>query len=71
MHTNPDIAEGHTPRRQSGKGLQYPVRGSGTLTGRADAPGVVTVNDMMQQGYSYELTAPVGRDFHSEFAANY
>ena len=28
---------------------------------------VVTVNDRMQQGYSYELTAPVGRDFHPEF----
>ena len=28
---------------------------------------VVTVNDRMQQGYSYELTARVGRDFHPEF----
>jgi hypothetical protein len=28
---------------------------------------VVTVNERMQQGYSYELTAPVGRDFHPKF----
>jgi hypothetical protein len=27
----------------------------------------VTVNDRMQQGYRYELTAPAGRDFAPEF----
>jgi hypothetical protein len=27
----------------------------------------VVVNDRMQKGYSYELTAPVGRGFHPEF----
>ncbi len=27
----------------------------------------VTVNDRMQKGYRYELSAPVGRNFHSEF----
>ena len=27
----------------------------------------VTVNDAMQKGYRYELTAPVGRDFDREF----
>ncbi len=27
----------------------------------------VTVNDKMQQGYSYELVAPVGRDFAEDF----
>ncbi|QPC45066.1 hypothetical protein HW532_21625 [Kaustia mangrovi] len=28
----------------------------------------VEVNDRMQQGYRYALTAPVGRDFHERFA---
>jgi hypothetical protein len=28
---------------------------------------IVTVNDNMQRGYRYELTAPVGRNFDSEF----
>jgi hypothetical protein len=28
---------------------------------------VVIVNDRMQRGYRYELTAPVGRDFDPEF----
>jgi hypothetical protein len=27
----------------------------------------VTINDRMQQGYSCELTAAIGRDFHPEF----
>lgn len=27
----------------------------------------VVVNDLMQQGYVYELTEPVGRNFHPEF----
>lgn len=27
----------------------------------------VVVNDSMQKGYSYELTAPIGRSFDSEF----
>ncbi len=27
----------------------------------------VTVNDKMQQGYQYELTEPIGRNFHSDF----
>jgi hypothetical protein len=27
----------------------------------------ITVNDTMQQGYSYELSAPAGRNFHAEF----
>lgn len=27
----------------------------------------VTVNDKMQRGYKYELTEPVGRNFHPEF----
>ncbi len=27
----------------------------------------VKVNDRMQQGYSYELSAPAGRNFHPEF----
>jgi hypothetical protein len=28
---------------------------------------VVVVNDLMQQGYGYELAEPVGRNFHPEF----
>ena len=28
---------------------------------------IVTVQDKMQQGYSYELTQPVGKGFHPEF----
>jgi len=28
---------------------------------------VVIVNDKMQQGYRYELSAPVGRDFDPQF----
>ena len=28
---------------------------------------IITVNDKMQQGYSYELVAPTGGDFHPEF----
>ncbi len=28
---------------------------------------VIRVNDRMQKNYSYELTAPAGRDFHPEF----
>ncbi len=28
---------------------------------------LVVVHDLMQQGYEYCLTAPPGRDFHSEF----
>ena len=28
---------------------------------------IVTVNDKMQKGYRYALTAPVGRSFDSEF----
>jgi hypothetical protein len=28
---------------------------------------IVTVNDTMQQGYGYELVAPVGRDFDPNF----
>jgi hypothetical protein len=27
----------------------------------------VEVNDFMQRGYAYELTAPVGRNFHPQF----
>jgi hypothetical protein len=27
----------------------------------------ITVNDMMQKGYVYELVAPVGKNFHPEF----
>ncbi len=27
----------------------------------------ITVNDMMQRGYRYELTEPAGRNFHPEF----
>jgi hypothetical protein len=27
----------------------------------------VEVNDLMQRGYAYELTAPVGRNFHPQF----
>jgi hypothetical protein len=30
-------------------------------------PTVVTVNDKMQQGYRYELAAPIGRNFDPEF----
>ena len=30
-------------------------------------PKVVRVNDKMQRGYSYSLTAPVGRNFDPEF----
>ncbi|HCY85611.1 MAG TPA: hypothetical protein DHV36_10800 [Desulfobacteraceae bacterium] len=30
-------------------------------------PRIVTVNDQMQQGYTYECTAPVGKEFHPEF----
>lgn len=29
---------------------------------------IVEVNDKMQQGYRYTLSAPVGRKFHEEFA---
>lgn len=28
---------------------------------------IVTVNDKMQKGYKYELTEPVGRNFHPDF----
>ncbi len=28
---------------------------------------IIIVNDKMQQGYSYELVAPTGEDFHPEF----
>lgn len=28
---------------------------------------IVTVNDTMQKGYRYELTAPEGKDFHPDF----
>lgn len=27
----------------------------------------ITVSDMMQKGYTYELTEPVGKNFHPEF----
>lgn len=27
----------------------------------------ITVNDKMQQGYTYELTAPMGKDFDPSF----
>jgi hypothetical protein len=30
-------------------------------------PKTITVNDRMQQGYSYELTEPTGKNFHPEF----
>ena len=30
-------------------------------------PKIIVVNDKMQQGYRYELVAPVGRDFDPEF----
>ena len=30
-------------------------------------PRRVTVNDKMQQGYEYELTAPMGREFAPDF----
>ena len=33
----------------------------------ATKPKVVRVNDKMQRGYSYSLTAPVGRNFDPEF----
>lgn len=33
----------------------------------ASRRAVVVVNDRMQQGYSYALTAPAGRDFDPEF----
>lgn len=29
---------------------------------------VIVVNDLMQQGYSYELVAPMGEDFDDEFS---
>ena len=28
---------------------------------------IITVNDLMQQGYKYELTQPVGKNFDPEF----
>lgn len=31
----------------------------------------VTVNDKMQQGYSYYLTEPVGKNFHPDFKPEY
>jgi hypothetical protein len=34
---------------------------------RATRRRIVTVNDLMQQGYTYELTAPTGRSFHPGF----
>ncbi|MFP4022727.1 MAG: hypothetical protein ACLFNR_00990 [Candidatus Paceibacterota bacterium] len=30
-------------------------------------PKTVKVNDLMQKGYKYELTEPVGRNFHPDF----
>ncbi len=30
-------------------------------------PTKVTVNDKMQKGYTYQLTKPVGKNFHPEF----
>ncbi|GAC1373353.1 MAG: hypothetical protein NVSMB39_7720 [Candidatus Saccharimonadales bacterium] len=30
-------------------------------------PRIITVNDIMQQGYVYELTAPAGHDFDADF----
>jgi len=30
-------------------------------------PGRVVVNDLMQQGYAYFLTEPIGRNFHPDF----
>jgi hypothetical protein len=30
-------------------------------------PKTITVNDTMQQGYRYELTEPMGKNFHPEF----
>jgi hypothetical protein len=30
-------------------------------------PKVVRVNDKMQRGYNYSLTAPIGRNFDPEF----
>lgn len=30
-------------------------------------PKIIVVNDSMQQGYAYELTAPTGRQFDAEF----
>jgi hypothetical protein len=34
----------------------------------ADGRRIVVVNDRMQQGYRYELTAPTGREFDPDFA---
>jgi len=28
---------------------------------------IITVNDLMQQGYRYELSAPMGKRYHKEF----
>ena len=28
---------------------------------------VIVVNDKMQRGYSYRLTAPIGKEFHADF----
>ena len=30
-------------------------------------PKIVTVNDLLQSGYRYELTEPMGKNFHPEF----
>ena len=31
------------------------------------APYKITVNDLMQQGYTYYLTEPIGKNFHPDF----
>jgi hypothetical protein len=36
-------------------------------TKKAPKPKVITVNDRMQRGYRYTLTAPIGRSFDPEF----
>lgn len=51
-------------------------RGANELTGARNAVSImgvrarrrrVTVNDLMQRGYTYELTEPTGRNFHPLF----
>lgn len=31
---------------------------------------IITVNDKMQKGYKYELTEPIGKNFHPDFKPN-
>jgi hypothetical protein len=71
IHTSPDVlafcthalGQADSPRPESTE-EKMPVRG-GSATPKESK--YIRVNDLMQKGYSYELSAPVGRNFDSEF----